>query len=189
MADPSPEGVTLPELEHLVTDGDIDTVEVALVHMQERRQGKRVRARHFLDHVVGGGTEAQNYLLATDAETSTVQGYDLASWATGYGNLVMRPDLSSLRRMPWRPRTVLAFCDVEHRDGAPLAVSPRQVLRNQLAELDARGWSAKVGTELEFLLSGRPTNRRGGAVIATWCRCRSTAATTPCSTRVGPAAS
>ena len=152
MLDPGPEGVTLPELERLVTDGHVDMVEVALVDMQGRLQGKRVRARHFLDRVVGGGTEAQNYLLATDVEMSTVQGYDLASWATGYGNLVMRPDLSSLRRMPWRPRTVLVLCDVEDRDGAPLPVSPRQVLRNQLAELEARGWRANVGTELEFLV-------------------------------------
>lgn len=107
------------ELERLVTNGDVDMVEVALVDMQGRPQGKRVRARHFLDRVHDGGTEAQNYLLATDVEMSTVQGYDLASWATGYGNLVLRPacpqcaGCRGVRGRSWRSAT--SRTATEHR--------------------------------------------------------------------------
>ncbi|MDV3128957.1 glutamine synthetase family protein [Mycobacterium sp. 21AC1] len=136
----------------MVSDGDIGVVELVLVDMQGRLQGKRVNARHFLDVTRRGGCEAQTYLLATDVEMNTVDGYDLASWSTGYGNLVMRPDLTSMRRLPWHPRSVLAFTDVFDSTGAAVTVSPRQLLRTQLDRLNDCGWNALIGTELEFQL-------------------------------------
>jgi glutamine synthetase len=144
--------VSAARLEQMVDAGDVSTVELVLVDMQGRMQGKRLNARYFLDVSARAGCEAQTYLLATDVEMSTVDGYDLASWSTGYGNLVMRPDLTSMRRLPWHPRSVLAFADVVDRTGAVVTVSPRQMLRAQLDRLDEHGWSALVGSELEFQL-------------------------------------
>ncbi|HMM94046.1 glutamine synthetase family protein [Phycicoccus sp.] len=135
-----------------MANGEIGTIEVVLIDMQGRLQGKRAQGRHFVERVMSDGTEAQNYLLATDIEMNTVQGYELASWSSGYANLRMRPDLSSLRRLPWHPESLLVLCDLEDRDGVPLAMSPRQVLRNQLSQLEIHGWTALVGTELEFLV-------------------------------------
>lgn len=120
--------------------------------MQGRLQGKHIQARHFLDVVLRSGTEAQSYLLATDVEMNTVDGYALASWDTGYGNMLMRPDATTMRRVPWHPGTVLAICDLELVNGEPVSVSPRQILRRQQAELDVHGWRAMVGSELEFLV-------------------------------------
>ena len=144
--------VSLDELRQLVDLGEVDTVELVVVDLQGRLQGKRVTASHFFDVVMSGGSEAQNYLLATDIDMSTVDGYDLASWSSGYGNMVMHPDLSSLRRLPWHPGSVLAFCDVRDRSDQPLMVSPRQLLRDQLGQLAVHGWTALTGTELEFEL-------------------------------------
>ena len=39
--------------------------------------------------------------LATDLEMATPDGYASTSWSTGYGDYVMKPDLSTLRLMPW----------------------------------------------------------------------------------------
>lgn len=144
--------VDVEQLRQMVESGEVGAVELVLVDMQGRLQGKRVSAQYFLDVVARSGCEAQTYLLATDVEMKTVEGYELASWSTGYGNLVMRPDLSTMRRLPWHPKSVLAFADVFDRDGAPVAVSPRQLLRSQLSRLDEHGWSALVGTELECQL-------------------------------------
>lgn len=143
-------GLTIEALTADVEERSIDTVELVVVDMQGRLQGKRVAAEYFLESVVSGGSEAQNYLLATDVEMNAVEGYTVASWATGYGNLLMRPDLSTLRRVPWHPRSVLVLCDVYDQQGAPFMVSPRQMLRHQLDELAARGWKALSGTEMEF---------------------------------------
>ena len=80
--------------------------------MQGRLQGKRFHARHFLDEVVAHGTEGCNYLLAVDVEMNTVDGYEMSSWARGYGDFAMTPDFSTLRRMPWHPGTALVLADL-----------------------------------------------------------------------------
>jgi glutamine synthetase len=76
----------------------------------------------------------------------------MASWAGGYGDFVMRPDLETLRLVPWQEATALCIADVVWHDGSDVVASPRQVLRGQLARLAQRGWGAAAGTELEFML-------------------------------------
>jgi glutamine synthetase len=143
------------ELETLragVDAGEIETVVLALTDMQGRLQGKRLTARYFLDEVLHHGAEGCNYLLAVDVEMNTVEGYAMSSWERGYGDFVMRPDLATLRPMPWETGTVLCLADLAWADGTPVVASPRQVLRAQLARLAERGWSANAATELEFLV-------------------------------------
>ena len=143
--------LSVDALREQVDDGRIDTVLVAMTDVQGRLQGKRCGARWFVEEVLPRGAEACAYLLAVDVEMRTVEGYDLTSWDTGYGDFVLRPDLATLRLVPWHPGTALVQCDVEWADGRPVRVSPRQVLRAQLDRLAERGWVAMAGTELEFL--------------------------------------
>jgi glutamine synthetase len=144
--------MTLEELREQVKRGEIDTVLLAICDMQGRLQGKRLTAHHFLDEVAEHGAEGCNYLLAVDVEMNTVDGYELASWEKGYGDFAMRPDLDTLRLVPWHPATAMCLADLEWADGRPVAPSPRQVLRAQLARLAERGWSSNASTELEFLI-------------------------------------
>ncbi|HLU57885.1 MAG TPA: glutamine synthetase family protein [Pseudonocardia sp.] len=144
--------LTLEQLRSMVDDGTIDTVLVAFTDMQGRLQGKRCAATYFLDEVVPHAAEACNYLLAVDVEMNTVNGYAMSSWERGYGDFVMVPDLSTLRRVPWHEATALVLCDVQWADGKPVVASPRQVLKAQLDRLAAHGLSADVGTELEFMV-------------------------------------
>ncbi len=135
-----------------VDRGAIDTVLLALTDMQGRLQGKRLTARHFLAEVAEHGAEGCNYLLGVDVDMATVGGYELFSWERGYGDFVLRPDLDTLRPVPWQEGTVICLADVAWEDGSEVNVSPRQVLRRQLARLAERGWSANAGTELEFIV-------------------------------------
>ncbi|MFH8618422.1 glutamine synthetase family protein [Streptomyces sp. NPDC017979] len=151
MADRKPP-LPLTELRALVESGEIDTVVLAFPDMQGRLQGKRFAARFFLDDVVEHGTEGCNYLLAVDPEMNTVDGYAMASWDRGYGDFAMRPDLDTLRRVPWNEGTALLIADLAWHDGAPVVAAPRQILRRQLDRLAERGWRANVGTELEFIV-------------------------------------
>jgi glutamine synthetase len=149
--------LSLEELRVSVAAGDIDTVIVALTDMQGRLQGKRLHARFFLDEVVAHNTEACAYLLAVDTEMNTVDGYQLASWETGYGDFMLVPDWATMRVIPWQPGTALVLADVTelgdgHGAGAPVRVSPRQVLRAQLERAAELGWTAMAGTELEFVV-------------------------------------
>ena len=144
--------LSLDELRGAVEDDLIDTVIVAITDMQGRLQGKRMDATHFLRDVLDHGTEGCNYLLAVDVEMNTVDGYRISSWDRGYGDLVMAPDLATLRRVPWQPGTALLLADAQWLDGTPVAESPRQILQRQVERLAALGWTAYVGTELEFIL-------------------------------------
>lgn len=120
--------------------------------MQGRLQGKRFAARFFCDEVLEHGTEGCNYLLAVDADMNTVDGYAMSSWEHGYGDFVLRPDLATLRRVPWHEGTALALADLTWHDGSPVVPAPRQILRRHLEGLAEHGWSAQVGTELEFIV-------------------------------------
>nr|WP_281274044.1 glutamine synthetase family protein [Sphaerisporangium album] len=144
--------LTVDQLREDVSAGRVDTVLLAIADMQGRLQGKRLSARYFLEEVLEHAAEGCNYLLAVDIDMNTVSGYGMSSWERGYGDFVMKPDLSTLRRVPWQDGTVMLMADVLWEDGADVVASPRQILRAQLARLAERGWKAYVGTELEFIV-------------------------------------
>ena len=130
---------------------DIDTVLAVQVDMQGRLMGKRFQAEFFLEGAVEE-THACNYLQATDMEMETVQGFAATSWEKGYGDYIMKPDLDTLRRIPWLEGTALVMCDVLDHHHDPVPHAPRNVLRAQVERLAAKGWSANAATELEFFL-------------------------------------
>lgn len=156
MTGPGSPPLAWTELERLVAAGDVDTVIVAFTDMQGRLAGKRISGRHFVDDIATRGVECCSYLLAVDVDLNTVPGYAMASWDTGYGDMVMTPDLSTLRLIPWLPGTALVIADLVWADGSEVAVSPRSILRRQLDRLKARGLVADVATELEFIVFDQP---------------------------------
>jgi glutamine synthetase len=144
--------LAMEALERAVANRSVDTVVLALVDMEGRLVGKRLTARHFLESVVPHGAESCEYLLATDVDMSPQQGYGLAGWNRGFGDFQLKADLSSLRLLPWQPGAALVIADAYAESGEPIHVSPRQILRRQLERLGARGLTANVGTELEFMI-------------------------------------
>ncbi|HYK28950.1 MAG TPA: glutamine synthetase family protein [Streptosporangiaceae bacterium] len=144
--------LSLEELRLAVDNGEIDTVILALTDMQGRLQGKRLSAEFFLAEVAHDYSEGCNYLLAVDVDMNTVDGYQMSSWERGYGDFVMRPDMATLRSIPWHPGTALVLADLTWLDGAPVTASPRQILREQLGRLAQRDMIALAGTELEFVV-------------------------------------
>jgi glutamine synthetase len=144
---------TLEELREDVAAETVDTVIVCFTDMQGRLMGKRLDAEFFLAETEAGHPgEGCNYLLALEMEMDPVPGYAIASWERGYGDFGLRPDLSTLRRIPWHEGTVMVQCDVEWHDGTPVAPSPRQVLKAQVEKAQALGFDAMFGSELEFFL-------------------------------------
>lgn len=156
--------ISFDTLKAEVAEGRIDTVLVCLVDMQGRLMGKRFHAAHFVE-TAWAETHCRNYLLATDLEMDTPSGYAAASWEKGYGDYVMRPDLATLRRLPWLEGTAMVLCDVlDHHDHAPVPHSPREVLKAQIARAEAMGLAPVMATELEFFLfeQSHDTIRKGG---------------------------
>ncbi|NGO70299.1 glutamine synthetase [Streptomyces sp. SB3404] len=145
--------MTLEELRGLADARRIETVLLALPDLQGRLKGKRHGVRAFLDQVAAHGAEACAYVLATDVDMRPLPGYALASWETGYQDLRVRPDLDTLRTVPWLPRTALVHGDaLAPESGQPLAVAPRRLLRRELDQLAGLGLRVQAGLETEFAL-------------------------------------
>ena len=148
----TPGRLSRDDLLSLIDTGEIDTVVTAVTDMQGRLQGKRVDAQFFADDLKSGVVEGCSYLLASDVDMRTVDGFALTSWERGYGDLAFKADFSTIRMVPWFDKTVIVFCDVETTDGVPVSPSPRQVLQRQVDRLAERGWHGLTGTELEFIV-------------------------------------
>ncbi|MBZ4021884.1 glutamine synthetase [Rhodobacter sp. TJ_12] len=147
-----PANLTFETLKTAVASGEIDTVIACICDMQGRLQGKRFHAQHFIDSA-WEETHCCNYLLATDMEMVTVEGYEASSWRRGYGDYVMKPDLDTLRRIPWVDGTALVMCDVlDHHTHDPVPHAPRSVLKRQIDRAKAMGFDVMMATELEFFL-------------------------------------
>jgi glutamine synthetase len=145
--------LSFDELRMDVESGAVDTVIVAFTDMQGRLMGKRLHGEFFVEEVdAEHDVEGCNYLLALDMEMDPTPGYEIASWERGYGDFALKPDLATLRRIPWLEATALVLSDVQWQDGSPVKPSPRQVLKAQMDRAAALGFTPMTGSELEFYL-------------------------------------
>ena len=143
----------LEELRAMVRDGRIDTVIVAITDMQGRLMGKRVQAEAFLKGVVDHGIHFCTYLLGTDMEMNTPEGYKLMNWETGYGDWIGRQAWETMRVVPWLESTAIVLADAVDHDDNEIPISPRTMLRRQVERAAGLGFVAKAGTEFEFYVT------------------------------------
>ena len=125
------------------------------------------------------GTQKNIAVLASDLPKALEDGvcFDGSS-VPGFmhveeSDLVLRPDLSTITILPWRPaegRVMQFFCDIQRPDGAPFGGNCRGFLRQIAQQFRRLGLVCNVGAECEFYLfetddRGQPTRipmDRGG---------------------------
>jgi glutamine synthetase len=155
----------LTELQQMIRDGRIDTLIVAITDMQGRLMGKRVQGQAFLDGVIGHGAHFCTYLLGTDMEMNTPEGFALMNWETGYGDWIADPVWDTLRVLPWLEKTAIVLSDTFTEEGHDeIPVSPRTILKRQVAKAAAMGITVKAGSEFEYYVlkeSWEESNRKG----------------------------
>ena len=144
--------MNLQTLKSKIKSRAIDTILVVFPDLFGRLVGKRLTVRHFLDHVAKTGTHGCNYLLTLNMEMDPLDGFKLASWDQGFGDFEMRPDLGTLRVLPWQPGAAMVLCDLHHHGGKLVEEAPRSVLRRQLDRLAGQGLACAIASELEFFL-------------------------------------
>ena len=144
--------MNLEQLKRQIRAGAIDTVIVAFPDPFGRLVGKRFRGEVFLKTVLAHGTHGCNYLLTVNLEMDPLEGFDVASWQAGFGDFAFRPDLTTLRTLPWQVATALVLCDFVRSDGSQVKEAPRSVLRRQLEGISQKGLTCYCATELEFYL-------------------------------------
>src|SRR5688572_31791682 len=149
---PTARPLDLETLRRKVHDGEIDTVLTVFPDTYGRLVGKRLTGPFFLEHCTEAGTHGCNYLLTADMEMDPLEGFKLASWDRGYGDFAMRPDLSTLRLLPWQKGAAMVFCHLTLDDGSLVGEAPRSVLKKQVERLAAQGLTCNIASELEFFL-------------------------------------
>ena len=141
----------LVELEGWVREGRVDTIIVAFTDMQGRLMGKRVQGDAFLNGVIDHGAHFCTYLLGTDMEMNTPEGFRLMNWETGYGDWIASPVWDSLRLVPWLEKTAIVLSDaIDEATHREIPVSPRTILKRQVERAADAGICVKAGSEFEY---------------------------------------
>ncbi len=69
-------------------------------------------------------------------------------------DVVLRPDMATASAVPWaEDATLQVIADIETREGEPLAIAPRNVLKKVLELYKSKAWQPVVAPELEFYLT------------------------------------
>jgi glutamine synthetase len=71
-------------------------------------------------------------------------------------DMFLRPDLATLRVIPWERSRARVLCDVVQPDGVPFDGDPRARLRRVLAQAERMGYRYETAPEIEFFLMQRP---------------------------------
>tara|TARA_Y100001933_G_scaffold107785_2_gene108031 strand:- start:4944 stop:6329 length:1386 start_codon:yes stop_codon:yes gene_type:complete len=131
---------------------NIDTVRVGAVDLDGLWRGKQFGAEYFLNSVAANGTHIANVLFGWDVEDEVVEGLAYTNWDTGYPDIKLIPDLSSLRLIPWEPRVASVICEMVEMDMTPVIYSPRDILRKAVEKANSMGYQPKAAYEFEFYL-------------------------------------
>jgi len=138
-------------LKKMVANQEIETVLTVFPDMYGRLMGKRISGNYFIDDVLDGEIHACDYLLACDMEMDPVPGYAFTSWAAGYGDFRLIPDLKTLRLASWLEKTALVLCHVYNEEKDELVdVAPRTILGKQVERAAKQEYVAMGASELEL---------------------------------------
>jgi glutamine synthetase len=145
--------ITEQQLEAAIREGAIDTLIIAFCDMQGRLMGKRLTGVYALRNGLSKGTHFCVYLLGTDMDMNTPEGYKLMNWNTGYGDWLAKPDWLTLRVIPWMEKTAMVLSDtVDEKTGELVSIAPRSILKQQLKKAENMGFRFNTASELEFYL-------------------------------------
>lgn len=129
---------------------DIRMVRVEWCDLHGLARGKRVSCDRFLRSLKTGIRQSGAPMLM-DLRGEAPEGE--SSWSeAGWPDIRAVPDLSTLRLAWDEEATACVQADLVGPDGAPVAMSPRQVLRRVLSAAEGRGWEFVIGPELEFYI-------------------------------------
>jgi glutamine synthetase len=138
-------------------EGSVSTVRVVFSDLHGIERGKDVPIGDF-DAVAERGLAFCWAVMGTDLRHTPVVGGEI-----GYPDMLARPDLSTLVRLPWEPDVAHCLADLERTpEGVPEPTDPRGAVRRAVAACEELGYSPVVGPELEFFLCERDPEAPGG---------------------------
>ncbi|MGO8790389.1 MAG: glutamine synthetase family protein [Terriglobia bacterium] len=152
--------MTPDEIKKLFATHHIEKVKVGGFDVDGVLRGKYISLEKFWSSA-GAGLGFCDVIFGWDSSDRLYDNVRMTGWHTGYPDGVARIDLSTFRVLPWEPDTAFFLVDFLNKDASPLAVSPRQVLRNVIQRAQAMGYVPNASIEYEyFFFSEDPQSLR-----------------------------
>ncbi|NXN71394.1 LGSN protein, partial [Himantopus himantopus] len=160
--DPDVNGLESPTLLHLFSHIEFIKQQMARDNVQFVRfesidlhgvsRSKNVPSRFFHEKAIHGVSMPRSYLELTlnprDNELDYIN-------ATNFNcDIILNPDLSTFRILPWTEQTARVICDSFTVLGNPLMTSPRHIAKKQLSQLQDNGFSLQSAFTYEFCIYG-----------------------------------
>jgi len=140
------------ELSNWFNEHSIQEVEVIVPDMAGIARGKMLPAEKFI---------SQSEMRLPESvfiQTVTGEFIDEPVINPADRDIIVRPDLNTLRRLPWAEEPAASVVnDCFYEDGSAVDISPRQVLQNVLQAYKDLNMTPVVAPELEFYLVKRNT--------------------------------
>ena len=138
-----------------VDESGLETIRLVFVDQHGILRGKTIVAG-ALASAFGSGIGVPSTLLLKDTSHRTVfpiwnGDVSLANMAFGgASDVILWPDPARFHPLPWSPHSAILICNVHHRSGPPVSFSSGAVLAEAVGRLDAAGYRAIFGLEVEF---------------------------------------
>ncbi|MEX2158729.1 MAG: glutamine synthetase family protein [Dehalococcoidia bacterium] len=139
----------IDQVARIIAEQNIEVVKLGGSDMDGVFRGKRILADEFVSGCRAAGFPQCEVIFGWDIAEQLIDGVAVGSAQTGFADVLMQPDLSTFRVVPWEPSAAAVVCDYATEEGEPLAVSPRQVLRRVIERAAGAGYLAKMAVELE----------------------------------------
>ncbi len=139
----------------VIEEQGIELVRVSFPDQHGLLRGKTLTVATY-EQACRGGYSVPSTLILKDTSCRTIlpvfgKVTDLgAQQVSGVSDLVLVPDPSTFRVLPWAPRTAWVMCDIHFADGTPAGMSSRHLYRRVLGDLADHGYDFVVGLEVEF---------------------------------------
>ncbi|XP_009697720.1 PREDICTED: lengsin [Cariama cristata] len=160
--EPDVNGLGSPTLLHLFSHIEFIKQQMARDNIQFVRfesidlhgvsRSKNIPSRFFHEKAIHGVAMPRSYLELTlnpkDNELDYLN-------ATNFNcDIILNPDLSTFRLLPWTEQTARVICDSFTVLGNPLMTSPRHIAKKQLSQLQDNGFSLHSAFTYEFCIYG-----------------------------------
>jgi glutamine synthetase len=138
-----------------IQESGIEMLRVSFPDQHGLLRGKTIVAAD-LGRALDDGVSITSSLFAKDTANRTVfpvwskgGGFGIEAFQ-GAGDVLMLPDPTTFRVLPWLPRTGWVLADVYFADGKEVPFATRGVYRRALARLADAGYDFIAGLEVEF---------------------------------------
>ena len=133
----------------------ISTIRISFVDQHGQLRGKSIPSSHLADALENGLTMTSSLLLKDTSHRTVFPIWSekevfQESRLNGAGDILMIPDLSTFKVLPWAHETAWLLCDIYYSDGVEVNFSTRGILRKAVADLQSMGFAYKSGLEVEL---------------------------------------